>query len=516
MRLAATDRSTSERRLRRALWKRFTVLFGWGWGVVLLLSGCSRCRGNDTPADPASRAQAVVPRPPPTPEEAVSLGLVHDSSGFTLFQPSADTVKIHVSQSAGSDANDGRTPEQAVQSIARGVELLRDGSADWLLFKRGDVWATGFDGWGLSGRSAKERLLVGAYGDGERPRFEFEEDNIAVTGAVTDKSYVDNLVFTSLHFVGANHDPARGPPRGPSPACVSWLRGGNDVLFEDVRFEYCAVHITHFDGFPASRFRFFRCLFLDSYSMDESHAQGIFVHGVKDLSIEESVFDRCGWHPDYPEADPTIFNHCIYWQMGGPADGLVRGNLILRGSSHGAQMRSSGRVEGNVFAKNAIGGFIGANFKPAPTGTPGTVIGNLITEGEDITPRPGHPGDLYRGWGWDIVDDPPLYGAVIKDNILTHCRAKTCRPLRQEYPNNTLENNLVWDWKSVADGYMEQSPGPFKDPNRTLASYHASLGREGSFEAFAKEARKRSKTHFLPAYSAERIIRYFREGFSSP
>lgn len=496
-------------------WK-VAVALGLGLSCALTF-GCSRSPSTGAPSDASSRMQNSPPLPTPAPGQAASLpALLHEASGFTKLVPSADTIVIHVSSSAGNDANDGQKPDRAVRSIERGVGLLREGSADWLLFKRGDVWKTGFGGWGLSGRSASERMVIGDYGEGARPRFEFQEDNLSVHGGVTEKPYIDNLVFTSLHFVGARHDPSRGVPHGPSPACVSWLRGGNDVLFEDVRFEYCSVVITRYDGFPASRFRFHRCLFLDSFSMADSHAQGLFVHGVKSLSVEESVFDRCGWHPDFPAADPTIFNHCIYWQTGGPADGVVRGNLILRGASHGAQMRSSGRVEGNVFARNAIGGFIAANFDPAPRGTPGTVIGNLFTEGEDITPRQGHPGNLHRGWGWDIIEEPPLRGAVIRDNIFSQCRAKDCKSLLREYPQNTLANNLVWNWPASGASYLGNSPGPFKDPGRTLASYNASLGGEASFDAFANEARKQSKTNWRPAYTAERIIPYFREGLSAP
>ena len=38
--------------------------------------------------------------------------------------------------------------------------LVRDGSADWILLKRGDVWQETFGVWDLSGRSAGERIVI--------------------------------------------------------------------------------------------------------------------------------------------------------------------------------------------------------------------------------------------------------------------------------------------------------------------------------------------------------------------
>lgn len=436
-----------------------------------------------------------------------------DASGFTALSPSPDTVQIYVSSSTGNDMNDGRSPERAVKTVDRGVQLLRNGQPDWLLFKRGDTWTTGLGSWDLSGRSETERMVIGAFGEGERPRFEFRGEALMAHRDSGSSETVGNLVFTSLHFLGSRHDPSKGTPTGPSPVCVSWLRGGHDVLFEDMSFEYCQVNVMFTDRIPAERFRFHRCVFSDSFSMDQSHAQAIFLHGVKSMSLEENVFDRCGWHPDFREADPTVFNHCIYWQSGSAGDGVVRGNVIMRAASHGAQMRSSGRVEGNVFARNAIGGFLAADFEPEPTGIQGTLIGNLFTEGEDTTPREGHPGDDYRGWGWDIVDNPPR-DAIIRDNLFAHCLGTACRSVARVDPPNVMQDNLVWNWRSSGSEFLPNAKGPFKEPDRTLASYNASLGGEESFEAFAAEIRKQSKTNWRPAYSAQKIIEYFRDGLS--
>jgi hypothetical protein len=390
---------------------------------------------------------------------------------------------------------------------------VRDGSPDWLLFKRGDVWQSGLGAWKLSGRSPTERMVIGAYGEGERPRLEFKGKAIVTTGAGDTPEIMENLVFTSLHFLGVEHDPSKGTPSGDVPSCVYWLRGSHNVLFEDNRFEFCTIILQDLDGFPADTMTFRRNLVLDAYSLTDEHAQCIYASGVTGLTLEENILDRCGWYPEFGE--PTIFNHCVYWQEGGTPDGMLRDNLIMRCSSHGAQMRSSGTVDGNVFAQAAIGGFLASEWKTAPTSQwDGQVIGNLFTEGTDITPKGGFSGDESRGWGWDFTTDAPISNVNISDNLFSHCIGAqgSCKTVNATNTDSTIEDNLVYDWPSK--GNQVQEGGPFEDPDRSLGSYNASLGGDDSFDAFAEEVRKQSKTNWRPAYEAKAIVEYFREGLS--
>ncbi len=470
--------------------------------TAVLASALAGCGSGNTAKAPTSSEHP----PPPLPT---------DTSGFTTLTPSADTVTIYVSSSTGNDSNDGTSPETAVATVQKGLSLVRDGSPDWLLFKRGDAWTTGFGGWKLSGRSPDERMVIGAYGDGERPRFEFKGRAITTTGAGGTPESMDNLVFTSLHFLGVEHDPSRGTPSGDTPACVYWLRGSRNTLFEDNRFEFCTIILQDADGFPIEGMTFRRNLMLDSYSLTTEHAQCLYASGVKRFTVEENIMDRCGFYPNLGK--PTIFNHCVYWQEGGTPDGILRKNLILRCSSHGAQMRSSGTVEGNVFAQAAIGGFLASEWLNPPSGEfNGQTIGNLFTEGVDITPKGGFSGDESRGWGWDFSPDAPITKVNISDNIFSHCTstgADSCKTVSSSNPDSKIENNIVHDWPSKGN-QVGESPGPFVDPDRTLASYNASLGGSSTFDAFATEVRKQSKTNWRTAYDADAIIEYFREGLS--
>ena len=459
---------------------------------------------------PTGSVPTAATVPAPAPETPVMPAPV---AGYTDFKRSADTRVVYVS-SKGSDANDGLSPERPVATVARGLAQLRDGFPDHLLFKRGDVFKSGFGIWTLSGRSAREPMVIGAYGTGERPRFEFE-DTAIITHGGSGIERTDNLAFVSLHFLGAANDP-HNKPRVGTPRCILWLRPARDVAFEDVRFEYCSVGLQSEVLNGIERWRFYRSLFLDVFNATGGHASGLYLSKVKAVSVEECIFDLCGWHPDVPSAQPTMFNHCIYWQKQSATDGLVRGNIIMRGSSHGVQMRSSGRVEGNVFVRNAIGGFLADDTQVGPVN--GVAVNNVFSEAEDITPREKHAGTEHRGWGFELIVNGgnPKYSFVLKDNIFSTCRAANpsgCRTAPASLPRAEIANNLVWHWATSRENELTESKGPFPDPDRTVASYNASLGGKNDFAAFASEVRKQSKTNWRKQYGAEAVIAYFRSGF---
>jgi hypothetical protein len=53
----------------------------------------------------------------------------------------------------------------------------------------------------------------------------------------------------------------------------------------------------------------------------------------------------------------------------------------------------------------------------------------------------------------------------------------------------------------------------FTDPDRTVETYHNSLGGDGTFEGFIEEARQQSKANWNNAYTASAVNDYIREGF---
>ena len=54
---------------------------------------------------------------------------------------------------------------------------------------------------------------------------------------------------------------------------------------------------------------------------------------------------------------------------------------------------------------------------------------------------------------------------------------------------------------------------PFVDPNRTIATYMASLGQQASYQAFIDQALMQSKYDWDEAYTARAVNAYIRAGF---
>ena len=85
------------------------------------------------------------------------LSVSHDSAGWTVVTPGPSTRVVYVSSSQGSDNNSGLSQNAPVRSIARGEKLLRSGTGDQLLLRRGDVWHETFGHWKLSGQASSQQ-----------------------------------------------------------------------------------------------------------------------------------------------------------------------------------------------------------------------------------------------------------------------------------------------------------------------------------------------------------------------
>src|SRR6516165_6184363 len=97
-----------------------------------------------------------------------------DANGWTVFTPSTNTRIMYVSSSTGSDSNSGLSASAPVQSVVKGLSLLRQGYPDWLLFKKGDSWTSRGPAYpdlalfgtltsNVQGRSATEPMVIGSY-----------------------------------------------------------------------------------------------------------------------------------------------------------------------------------------------------------------------------------------------------------------------------------------------------------------------------------------------------------------
>lgn len=450
--------------------------------------GCSRCGSTSTlPSDP-KQVEKVEARQSPgviaTAAAAPDATNGRYRQGFTGFQPSPDT-KIYFVSSQGNDANDGLSPETPLLSPEAALALVRQGAPDWILFRRGDAFA-GLGQLTLSGRSMKEPLLFGSYGEStERPRF---LTGFNTKGSRGSPESIDYLAFVGLHFYQETADPDhpsfQGEPTGKG--LVGWLQGSRGLWIEDCVFQNGQISFQARE-FPISDLTLYRSQLIDAYDI-KGKGQGIFANKVERLTIDECLLDHNGWEERVPGADASIYNHNVYVQTGSRNPRITE-SIVMRASSHGIQFRSGGVVEDNFFFQNPINVLIGG----APTDSyigEGIVRRNVILEGVNM-----HSGER-RGFSIQVG---ALTSGDVSDNIVADCKGTQCRELRIE--PRYLGSNFVQAWGKGSE------EGPVKV---TLLDYAKTLGMK-SLDEFYLALRQQSFFHYREELTARSINRYFRE-----
>lgn len=458
------------------------------WLCVLLgLLGCTT-----TPhASSVSREDRLRPDREPTP------------AGYTKLIPAMDSRFIYVSSSRGNDKNSGFSSTDPVASVERGVELLRDGKPDWLLFRRGDSFKGSLGQWLKQGRSSEEPMVVWSYGKSKkRPLFRtLEDDGFGTSGDSNSPLVISHVVFMGLHFYASLRDPgAPGFRRDVETQGVLWLRGTRDVLIEDCVFSYYALGVSFedFDKGGISNVRLRRNLFLDQWH--EEKAQGVYLDGVHGALIEGNVFDHTGANPR-AGAEPTIFSHNVYIQSN-CGNVSVRDNILMRATSHGLQLRPGGSASGNLFVRNSISLLLGGS-EPKGGTIEAAAVDNVILEGTNIS------ADEPRGWGIDVEN---VRRGKVSGNIVAHLAEPSENAMAIDTDKHTrFMDNIVYDWPPGKD-----SPGPFVDPNRSVAGYNAAQGGPKTFEGFIEAVRKTSRLEPNPKYSAPAVNAWIRQGFARP
>jgi hypothetical protein len=234
-------------------------------------------------------------------EEKVLLSVSLDAQGWTVIGPSADTRVIYVSDSEGSDQNDGLSEATPKKTIAAGKAILRNGYPDWLLLKKGDTWTDQQFGYNnLHGRSEQERMVFGAYGTGARPLLKTAH---ATPGFANTKTATPatNLAFIGLEFLAYTREPHTPDWEGPPQAtdCFTFLYSIQNILIEDVKAQYYEIGIVAQDDFFGSdnNLEIRRSVFANQYHIGAGGAGGYF-YGMDGLLIEDSVWDHNGWYGD--------------------------------------------------------------------------------------------------------------------------------------------------------------------------------------------------------------------------
>ncbi len=235
----------------------------------------------------------------------------------------------------------------------------------------------------------------------------------------------------------------------------------------------------------------------------------------------------------------------------GGVTGIAAGNVVLEGTDITPNaLRGNGIevlnidpargavLEGNIVSTVASGrnGFaITCTAKVDGSGAVG-VHGLIVQQ------------NIVHDWGLALRLSGPLLSAnVVRDNVFEVNDGESYLveyflgilpdASAVSYSNNRYESNaanlnqLFHVLRLVGDNFEQASYGfpewfpvseetdpvlgvpRFRDPDRSVASYHGHLGRPATFEAFIAGARAQSRQHYQPEYSAVPVLEYIREGF---
>jgi len=397
---------------------------------------------------PASRTVAAMME---SLEDRLHLSVTKDAAGFTVVGMQNGSRAIYVS-ALGKDTNTGLSSSAPVKSISKGIALLRSGTGDQLLFKRGETFNGAFGIWGKSGRSASEPIVIGTYGSGSRPVI-----NTGTTNGLTigTKNTIANVTIQGIKLVSDGVSVADG---------ISIAGVANNIFIEDVEITKYVNNIVlqKFFG-PVTNITVRRSVITDSYSRGGRNSQGLFAEAVNGLTLEENVFDRNGW--GYGRT-ATIYNHNAYVRS--TSTGLVaRGNIFSNASSHGLQARAGGIVENNLFIDNPTSLSFGlVNGSPVtPGGVTGRVANNVFMGTRNI-------GTNIRGVAMEI-GNIKRGGTYITGNVMAHGVATTKLPAIQLAVGSgndnystavgindlTVSNNVVYKWSVGFWSVYGMAPG---------------------------------------------------------
>jgi hypothetical protein len=209
---------------------------------------------------------------------------------------------------------------------------------------------------------------------------------------------------------------------------------------------------------------------------------------------------------------------------------VLDGNDLQAGSPRGWGMHQSnirqGTVEYNVIAHNVSG------HGPVP------IIFDVANDGIGVHDTSWNNNIVYNWAGVSTVngDSSTVYNIQFQSNKFQN--HVTAEPLlnnqNQSSTSSFYSSNNVFDtsapsnacmaigggdvslatWKPlVHDTTSVEQSAAFPDPNRTIATYHASIGGAPSLVDFMAQARLQSKAYWRDQYTAKSVNDYIRAGF---
>ena len=380
-------------------------------------------------------------------------------------------------------------------------------TSNWLLFEKGYAYDPGsyrLIPRGADGESELHPLYISSYGSGADP--------VLKSGGLVIQNSGHNVVMQGVTIDGQ----------------LSVLSGGN-LLLDDVLFSSDSrVDVQNIEGFTLRNSEI-----LDvvrdipnnggaTWDPGANRIAGLYVANADGVLIENVFADHVGWADDYDYnlstasgQPPSKFSHDFYLQMDN-LDVTFRDNIVLRAASDGAQVRSGGFVEDNVFIDNNAAFSVGGGGSQAP-GNYSLILGNLVTSGAGKNAAAAM-GALTYG----IANEARLTSLI--DNIVAHMAdpnnaaeiaAKTIThfPLRNTSATYT-DDTIVFNWGTEPD---QNATGLDEGTLNDTTIQHLAAILTGKSNAtiadLANLLRAQAAGTVAGSVDAQTILAYFRAAF---
>lgn len=383
-----------------------------------------------------------------------------------------------------------------------------------LLFERGHNYAdvTFPLGRGVIGESELHPVVVTAYGTGTDPK-------LGEIKAFHDVS--KNVVFQGVDVAGA----------------ATILKGEN-ILFDNLSFKG-DVNIQNVQGFTM-RGTDVTDVHLDkpvdggaTWHPSLNRQGGMYVSNTSGLLLEKNFFDHNGWGDGYDPnlsatrpQPPSMYSHNIYLQYDN-SDVTLRDTISMRGASFGAQVRSGGFIENNLFLDNNCGvSSLGGDYDGAgPIGNYTLFMNNVITSGAHklVSAQQGGLtiGMEMRGRHSALVDniiahlENPNDPAEMAEKTITHPAYYNCDP------GSVFDNTKVYGWDAktaAALSTFNQNVGglnPVSLDQVTIQNFTAKLLNKpgASIADLAGYLRDQAGGRLAHVVDSDVVNAFFRAGF---
>lgn len=447
---------------------------------------------------------------------------ISGSSNALSLADIASANGLSVSQITGSwlaENGYGQSEETALD-IEAGMDLWKavtpkySETSNWLLLERGYEYDFGTERLlerGANGEDELHPLHLTAWGEGADPEITSEFMQYQESTA--------NLVVQDVLFSGG-----------------VTLIGASNIMIDSVSFTAEEFAVMQSDGISVRNSDFIDVI--REASKDggdwEAHSdriQAMFAQFVDGLMLEGNFFDHSAWEEGYTwDGDgsagqaPSMFSHNIYFGHEN-TDVTLRDTITMRAASIGAQVRSGGFLEDNLFLDNN-GGF---NFH----GGGDERVGNYTLFTDNVVTSGAHKdADLIGAYATGGATDGELSSLV--DNIITHLMDPN-NPDEAAYKiwtgisytpweNHYYDDTIVWNWEGSNGASHESRITEMNvdglDPNvlnqTTIQLFTEQLlGIQGAtIDDLANFLRAQAEDGLEnDAVDADLINRFFQEGF---